>query len=334
MTEDKFVELQRSKSDTLKASFYNETSCLDAHGTRIFSHFADRNTLLITVSQEAPCRSIEITSETPIKAKQLLETLLKITRLCMLFDGEFLKLKTLEFHLKDKKTDWSDELTQECRERRMLSYYSSADFTKGSRFMCPLCSLSDTLLNKWLSIEGKLLMIHPMALIGMSSLDMPVDLKAAILIETFEPLLELLLEHKHHIKQKLNELKQKYQGKKDQKTAHLQQKLACIMLEYGQDIFGKENPRNDEYQSFCKILANSRHRMFHITRKELFLDGTESALYAAKLSILYRKVLLDILGVDHTLYSENLKSIVSEWDNWCGIADAFSKKIYSEENAR
>ena len=187
MSNDEFDKLEEMESDTLQARFSKEKSWLEAHGARTFEHSLNRNIFSITISQEAHYRSIEIRSKTPIKAKQLWGTLLRITRFCMLFDGEFLKLAASEFQLENRKAEWSDKIAQEYSKGRP-PYYSSADFTMGSNFVCPLCCISNASLHEWFKIENKLQLVHPMALYGMSSLEIPADVRVAILIEIFEPL--------------------------------------------------------------------------------------------------------------------------------------------------
>ncbi len=307
MSNDEFDKLEKMESDTLRARFNKEKSWLEAHVARTFEHSMNRNIFSVTISQEAPYRSIEIRSKTPTKAKQLWETLLRITRFCMLFDGEFLKLVSSEFQLKNRKTEWSDKIAQEYSKRR-LPYYSSANFTTGSSFICPLRCISDVSLNKWIEVENKLQLIHPMALYGMSRLEIPADIRVAILIEIFEPLFHKLTN----------------QG--EDSKVYLQKILENIIIEYGKDIFSIETKK--DISRFTSILKESRHRIFHINMDiHYFLNGSESILYAVKLSMLYRKVLLDFIGIDYTIYSEKLKAIVSRWNKWDGIADSFCKKI-------
>lgn len=311
MTESKFIELTTKKASSLKAIFMFEHGFLATADPITIGYNAFENTFTISIAQNV-VREIEVKAETPARAGTLWTVLWDVARLTMLFEGEFLQLNSVEFILDDDMTPWSDELAQEC-QKRMLSFYSSADFTRGcSKLLDPVGMLSDELLNRWIQIEDELELVHPMALYGMSSVSIPIDLKTAILIESFEPLAELIKKYRPDFQIDI--------GKSDSKLRCI---LEAIIQSYGLDIFEKE--REKDLSSFCRVLTNSRNRMFHIRTwtNKLSLGRNESVLYAAKLSLLYRRVLLDILGIDYAAYSERLKEIVSRWNGWNGVLDFF-----------
>lgn len=317
MTENKFIELTTKKASSLKAVFLFEHGFLATVDPITINHNAFENTFTISIAQNG-IRRIEIRAETATMAGTLWTILWNVARLAMLFEGEFLQLRSAEFLLDDNTTPWGDELVQEY-QKRMLSFYSSADFARGcSKFANSLSVLSDELLNGWIQIEDELELVHPMVLYGMSSVNLPIDLKAAILVESFESLFELI--QKYNPEFQMAPKQTKPNGEKDSKLRRI---LEAIIQSYGQDIFGKEKEK--DLPSFCQVLTNSRNRMFHIKTKanKMFLGGSESVLYAAKLSLLYRRVLLDILGIDYTVYSERLKEIVSRWNGWNGVLDFF-----------
>lgn len=317
MTENKFIELTTKKASSLKAVFLFEHGFLATVDPITINHNAFENTFTISIAQNG-IRRIEIRAETATMAGTLWTILWNVARLAMLFEGEFLQLNSVEFYLDDTPTPWNNELAQEC-QKRILSFYSSADFTRGcSKLLDPLGMLSDELLNKWTQIEDELELVHPMALYGMSSVSIPIDLKTAILIESFEPLAELIEKYRPDLR---------IIPPRTRKTSKRESKLRRILENtircYGTDIFEKEIVSGT--RPFCQVLTNSRNRMFHIKTKanKMFLGGSESVLYAAKLSLLYRRVLLDILGIDYTVYSERLKEIVSRWNGWNGVLDFF-----------
>lgn len=318
MTEDHFVELTIKEATAVSVSLVLESGLLGTHSSVTINHRAFEHDFTISVSQNG-IRTIEVETGTHTKAQYLWMVLHDAIRLCMLFDGQFLKLESGVFYLNGEKTEWSDELVHEyCL--RTLPFYTSADFTKGSMnsFICPLDVLSDDVMNRWIDIESELEIVHPMVLYGMSNLGVPVDLKTAILIEAFEPLFELI--KKKHPELSLAPEQPITSGGKDSK---LRRMLESTIQKYGLDIFEKEIEK--DIHSFCQVLVNSRNRMFHIKTRsaKLFLGGKESVLYAAKLSILYRTILLDLMGLSYALYEGKVKENIRSWDSWNGVLDFF-----------
>lgn len=317
MTEDKFFGLAIEEAESLKTVFSKEHGLLATSDSISIRHTAFEINFIIKIFQHGT-REIEVTANIPTRAQNLWAVLYDVIRLSMLFDGEFLQLKSAEFYLNNAITSWSEELVFGYRQR-MLSYYSSADFIRGtSKFISALQFLSDELLDKWIQVENELQLVHPMVLYGMSSVKLPAELKTAILIEAFEPLFELI--QKNNSGFKMADALPKSNGAKDSK---LRRMLESIILEYGADIFEKEIGK--DIHSFCQALVNSRNRIFHIKShtSKLFLDGSESVLYAAKLSMLYRKVLLELLGINYAFYSESLKELACKWNAWNGTLDFF-----------
>ena len=64
-----------------------------------------------------------------------------------------------------------------------------------------------------------------------------------------------------------------------------------------------------------------------INQKIPKLDGSESTLYAIKMSYLYRIVILKRLNIDETLYIENLRRRVDNLDNWNGIQENLFERL-------
>lgn len=318
MTEDHFVELTIKEATAVSVSLVLESGLLGTHSSVAINHRAFECDFTISVSQNVT-RKIEIKADAPTKAQHLWMVMYDVIRLCMLFDGQFFRLESGVFYLNEEKTDWSDELVQEYL-KRSLPIYTSADFTKGSTsfFICPLDVLSSDVLNRWIDIESELEIVHPMVLYAMSNLGVPVDLKAAILVEAFEPLFELI--KKHHTDFIIAPPQPRPNGERDSKLRRI---LESTIQRYGLDIVAKEIDK--DIHSFCQILVNSRNRMFHIKTwsTKLFLGGSESVLYTAKLSLLYRRILLDLMEIDYALYEGNVKENTSRWNAWNGVLDLF-----------
>ena len=71
--------------------------------------------------------------------------------------------------------------------------------------------------------------------------------------------------------------------------------------------------------------VNSRVNIMHVKRNQRkpALNGKQSCLYAQKLSLLYRKILFELLQINDSLYLEKLKHCVLNLDNWNSISDDF-----------
>ena len=56
----------------------------------------------------------------------------------------------------------------------------------------------------------------------------------------------------------------------------------------------------------------------HIKKKQkgIFMNGDESVLYIMKISLLYRHILLSLLGISEKETIEQIKKDVSIFDNW------------------
>ena len=74
--------------------------------------------------------------------------------------------------------------------------------------------------------------------------------------------------------------------------------------------------------------------MAHIKAKEgkKYLNGAESALYAAKLSMLYRRVFLEILGIDYSLYKKCIVKCVSVWNETPHYKEVYKNFIEAKVN--
>ena len=97
--------------------------------------------------------------------------------------------------------------------------------------------------------------------------------------------------------------------------------VKALIKEYGEDIFEKEMEANEK--EFLSTVINSRVRIMHIKRNQKikYFNGNESVLYILKLSLLYRRILLDILGVDKQVYIDKLQKCVSRLNRWNDTLD-------------
>ena len=112
-----------------------------------------------------------------------------------------------------------------------------------------------------------------------------------------------------------------FQKWKPGKGTSLKVCVKALIEEYGKDIFEKEMEANGE--GFLSTMINSRVRIMHIKRnqKNKYFNGNESVLYILKLSLLYRRILLDILGIEKQMYADKLQKCVTRLNRWNDTLD-------------
>lgn len=251
-------------------------------------------------------RDITIHTATDTDVNLLWDLFDSLDTLLMLFDGEFIPI--IEAFALNVRSVPSTILTKKVEQR--AAFYWSADYARDSYnrlvdFASVLCA---DLLHKWMKLRDELDITHQMVMYSMADTGLPPDCKCAFLIESFKALTELLWP--------------------DQKKPSLSECLKKAIHQYGTSIFQEECAVNED--GFIRILVNSRDRIAHIksVQNRDFLDGSESVLYCAKLSLLYRRILLDLLGVDYNCYSGHLSKAVQYWNARVGIAfDRFLSKL-------
>lgn len=133
------------------------------------------------------------------------------------------------------------------------------------------------------------------------------DVRLAFLVEIFEPLVELVKAHTYYF-QTLEP--------GNTRTTSLKMCIDALITKYGADIFPKE--LNACYLDFLNKAVKSRVRIMHIKKNQeakCFSDK-EDIYYSAKFSLLYRRILLELLGISYCSYEAQLKDAVISWDDW------------------
>lgn len=253
-------------------------------------------------------RKITVSSDEDASVYDLYGIFTKVERLLMLLDGAFVPLSKLEL----SKTDTIDnEMLRSCEKhflKQRLSYFKSADF-------CNYCAdklldfdnvITEDLFYKWEKLLDELDVVNQMYLYAISDSGMPVDIKCAFLIELAEPLVEIVKQHTN-LYASLNP---------GARGTSLKNCLDALITKYGVDIF-KSELLND-YEKILTVMVNSRVRIMHIKRKQngLHFNRAESILYALKMSLLYRKIIFEILDIGEEKYKEKMEKNVSRLDVW------------------
>jgi hypothetical protein len=89
----------------------------------------------------------------------------------------------------------------------------------------------------------------------------------------------------------------------------------AIITHYGISIF--ENELNNNYSDFLDDAVGSRIRIMHIKKKQKkYFSGKDCVRYSMKFNLLYRIILLELLGVPCESYKQALKNAVQAIDTW------------------
>jgi len=157
---------------------------------------------------------------------------------------------------------------------------------------------------------------HQMYLYAMGDTKITVDVKCAFLIELAETLVEVLKVYTNS-----------FQKLKPGDGTSLKACVKALIEEYGKDIFEREMEANEK--EFLSTVINSRVCIMHIKRNQKikYFDGNESVLYILKLNLLYRRILLDILGVEKQVYVDKLRKCVSRLNRWNDTLDKFLLRL-------
>lgn len=267
-----------------------------------FSVTLSESTYNICINQ-CGYREIIIESSCDDDRDALIKLYNDLSALLMLLDGYFVPVTEICIDGQD--------ITRDFLEHR-VSCYTSADFMLGSsgRLLDFHKVLDDEILLRWIDLRKELDIIHNMVLYCLSDVEMPKDMQCAFMIETFEGLKELVEDKKPEIKFGNTKCE------KRRKESKLAKYLIAFINHYGGIIF--ENEIRSGIENFAQVLVNSRNRIGHIKRNQnrVYLKDGENVVYLMKLSLLYRIVLFDILGIPKDIYEVNLSSRTNIINNW------------------
>lgn len=264
-------------------------------------------------------RKISIVSNEDTSVDDLYSVFSCVERLLMLFDGVFIPLS--EIQLSESETV-NENILNSYRENFMkgrLSYFTSADFCSYSvdKLLEFESVLTEQLFYKWEQLLEELDVVHQMYLYSLSDSKITVDVKCAFLIELAEPMIEIIKEHTNCFSSLVP----------GTRGTSLKSCLDALIRKYGVDIFEKELASN--YTLFLSAMVNSRVRIMHIKREQrgIYFNGSESVLYVLKMSLLYRRILFEVLNIDEINYKNNLLKSVSRLNEWNDVLERFLIKI-------
>ena len=304
-----------AKCKVLIGTYINDNIIL---GGPHVAEFETRDNKFFIKIEQCGYRKISIKALEETSVFELYGVFTKIERLLMIFDGQFLNLENLEF------TDSSDTEKSMLKSvgnnlmHQRLSYFKSADLVsyKVDKLLEFEEVLNSDLYDKWEHLLEELDIAHQMYLYAMGDTKITVDVKCAFLIELSETLVEVLKAYTNS-----------FQKLKPGNGTSLKACVKALIEEYGKDIFEREMEANEK--EFLSTVINSRVRIMHIKRNQKikYFDGNESVLYILKLSLLYRRILLEILGVEKQVYVDKLRKCVSRLNRWNDTLDKFLLRL-------
>ena len=304
-----------AKCKVLIGTYINDNIIL---GGPHVAEFETRDNKFFIKIEQCGYRKISIKALEETSVFELYGVFTKIERLLMIFDGQFLNLENLEF------TDSSDTEKSMLKSvgnnlmHQRLSYFKSSDLVsyKVDKLLEFEKVLNSDLYDKWEQLLEELDIAHQMYLYAMGDTKITVDVKCAFLIELAETLVEVLKVYTNS-----------FQKLKPGNGTSLKACVKALIEEYGKDIFEREMEAQEK--EFLSTVINSRVRIMHIKRNQKikYFDGNESVLYILKLSLLYRRILLDILGVEKQVYVDKLRKCVSRLNRWNDTLDKFLLRL-------
>ena len=296
----------------LKAAYVDELGLLDGpHVVQLVTN----DKIAIKIEQCA-IRTIWVSSRDEINARDLYTVLLNVERLLMISDGRFFNLKELKLSDSSSSSNRLDRFASNLRNLR-LSYFKSDKMCRINTCLC----LYDAILKaevyeNWVHLLDDLDIALQVYLYSLSEDNMPVDVKCSFAIEQAESMLELVKEYTG-LFPSLNP---------GTRGTSLGMCLDALITKYGMEIFADEI--KTDFELFIKTLVNSRVRVMHIKRKQkgYYLNGDESILYLHKIDMLYRYIMLSLLGINESFILKQ-QDAVKNLDNWNDTRIRFLGKL-------
>lgn len=305
------------KCKSLTAIFKSDKLFLDGSHNIEFSTEGE-HPLHIKVEQ-CGIRKIVLISDEEISVFTLNAIFTRIERLLMMFDGVFIPLYQMQFSESGTSNENVLRLAGENLMKQRLPYFSSADFCTYSvdKLLEFDSILTSQLFSRWEELLKELDMVHQVYLYSLSNSGITVDVKCAFMIELSEPLIEIIKEHTNFYSSLIP----------GDRNTSLKNCLDALITKYGVDIFKKELSNN--YKQFLSAIVNSRVRIMHIKREQkgIYLNGKESVLYVLKMSLLYRRIMFELLRIEENNYKEALEKAVSSIDEWKDVLENFLRKL-------
>lgn len=262
--------------------------------------------------EQGGIRKITVSTDKDTSANCFFEVLQSLEKLLMLFDGCFIPLFSIELYNSTKTADANLESQKAYFCNHRLEYYKSARFPDSNTRLLEFSNvLTSSLFSRWQEILNELDVVHQLYLYEYCCTSHTVDMRCAFLIELAEPLVEI-------VKTKTKLLSDLNPGSR---STTLKLCLKELINKYGDEIFSLELYDVSNFGELLDHMVNSRNRIMHIKRNvnKAFNSSEKYLLYMEKMSFLYRRIIIDLLGVDFAIYRNVLIKNVECWDKQFGI---------------
>lgn len=260
--------------------------------------------------EQGPKREIAVESGVPVYWSSLLKPLYELERLLMVFDGSFLPLKDLQYICPDDPalaTEADCAIVRRQALSQRLNYFTPSKLAKCQKDLVDFWDvLTPEMCEQWRALLEELDIANQVYLYVLSENGMPIDLLLAFLVELAEPMIEIV--------NKERGLFPSLAPGEGRTT--LKQCVNALINTYGRVIFQQEI--ESDYGGLLHKLVKSRVRIMHIKLHQgenTFFDGEQSWCYSSKVSLLYRVILLDLLGIPESSYAQRLESAVRALDD-------------------
>ena len=268
--------------------------------------FLKRNNIKykIKVVLKANSKKVEIMSESLSTINAMLSIIHSILRFENLFEGLFFPL--VSFTADER--DYTEEV-----QKKQLDYYMSQ-----KRYAYIPIMMGDQkyrkLYRNWIKKEKKNKIIHPVFLYSVYLEGMPVDIRMALLLETFEPIAEDL--HNKGIITLIKPPTKTYTNRCKQcgssvsrtvpnKELAFKDKLIPLLKKYGKIIF-----RGDTKYRLIAKAVKVRNKVDHVNANtENAMNGEQCGFYIYKFALMYRYIMLQEIGVE----PKDIISYITEW---------------------
>lgn len=274
------------------------------------------NDILINIQQSGLRQTILLNENNNIQ--ELFNLFNSIDRFMQIFDGKFIPIQSI-VAIDEQENEiaiYQEDIKKFLNSR--LSYFSSEDiYLENHSKLCePIKYFNENMLKTWLNLQTELDIIHQSMLYFTCDNHMPIDIRLAHIIETFEPLSEFISEiDKSYIPRPLP----------PDKKVNLKSHIDSIICKYGKKIFDLEYSVDKE--KFLQLVVNTRVRIMHTKRKfqKPYIKGSVLLMYCGKFVVLYRKILLTLLGVNEKDFIINLNNDIDGYNKHLNLINDFIK---------
>lgn len=258
----------------------------------------------IDIKLTANRKIINLTADTECSVMDMYYFIIDILRFENLFEGLFYTVSSF----------LGDGIEYvECIKDIQLAYYKSEkkyvnfqiDFDNAEYVEC---------FEQWLKLEKENKIIHPIFLYSVYLEGMPVDIRMALLLETFEPIAERFHERGviilnkspyKHFENTCPNCGGKVSRDVPNKEVTFADKITPIINKFGKEIFADENK-----ERLVEKSVKIRNKVDHVKADILdAMDGKQCGFYIYKFSLMYRYIMLLELGID----KENVLQTIIKW---------------------